>query len=81
MWCLAAIGEEGGAVAEQAARVRTVCDAYGWDDRVAVVDEIEARFRRALAHARDYRLDGAIRIWSATLDWLVGHNSELKKRL
>jgi len=78
VWCLAEIGDQGGAVSEQARRVRVVCDAYGWADRAVLVDEIEARFRRALAHAQEHRLDGAVRIWSQTLDWLVEHGPALK---
>ena len=57
VWCLAEIGEQGGPVADQAHRARIVCDAYGWDDRSALIDEIEARFRRALAHAQGNELD------------------------
>jgi hypothetical protein len=47
VWCLAEIGEQGGNLAEQARRVRLLCDAYGWKDANEVIDEIEARFRRA----------------------------------
>jgi Phosphotransferase enzyme family len=78
VWCLAEIGERGGAIEEQAHRVRVVCNAYGWDDRAAVIDEIEARFRRALAHARKNGLPEAVRIWSSMLDWIVKHGSPLK---
>jgi Ser/Thr protein kinase RdoA (MazF antagonist) len=81
VWCLAEIGEQGGAIEDQAHRARVVCDAYGWDDRSALIDEIEARFRRALAYAQENRLDKAARIWSGTLDWLVEYGPALKTRL
>ncbi len=81
LWCLAEIGEQGGALADQAHRARIVCDAYGWDDRHALIDEIEARFRRALAHAQESKLDEAVRIWTAMLDWLVEHGPALKAQL
>lgn len=81
VWCLAEIGEQGGEVAEQARRARIVCDAYGWSDRGALIDEIEARFRRALTHAQENELDEAVRIWTAMLDWLVEHGPTLKTQL
>jgi hypothetical protein len=46
-----------------------------------MIDEIEARFRRALARAEQNRLDGAVRIWTAMLDWLVEHGPALKAQL
>jgi len=81
VWCLAEIGEQGGTVEEQAHRARVVCDAYGWDDRSALIDELEARFRRALAYAQENRLDEATRIWRGMLEWLVEHGAALKAQL
>ena len=81
VWCLAEIGERGGAVADQARRVRIVSDAYGWEDRAALIAEIEARFRRALAHAEENQLHEAVRIWSRMLDWIVEHGPALKAHL
>lgn len=81
VWCLAEIGEQGGSITVQAHRARIVCDAYGWDDRRALIDEIEARFRRALAHAQENELNEAVRIWTAMLDWLVEHGAALKAQL
>jgi hypothetical protein len=81
VWCLAEIGEQGGSLGDQAHRARIVCDAYGWDDRHVLVDELDARFRRALAYAREHELDGAVRIWTGMLDWMVEHGAALKARL
>ena len=81
VWCLAEVGAQGGAVEEQGRRVRLVCDAYGWDDRAAVIDEIEARFRRALAwHEENDRREGA-RIFCDMLAWIVEHSRALKAYL
>lgn len=49
VWCLAEVGAQGGELDEQARRGSLACSSYGWDDPAAVIDEIEARFRRALA--------------------------------
>jgi hypothetical protein len=46
-----------------------------------VIDELETRFRRALAHAQENGLDGAVRIWTAMLNWLVENGPALKSRL
>jgi hypothetical protein len=81
LWCLAEIGEQGGSIDDQAQRARLVCDAYGWADRAALIDELEARFRRALVHAQTNGLDGAVRVWTTTLDWLVECGPLLKARL
>jgi Phosphotransferase enzyme family len=81
VWCLAEVGSQGGTVEEQRRRIRIVCDSYGWDDRAAVIDEIEARFRRALAwHEKNAAHEGA-RIFSAMVDWMVEHGPELKSEL
>jgi Ser/Thr protein kinase RdoA (MazF antagonist) len=81
VWFLAEVGAQGGAVEEQARRVRILCDAYGWDDSAAVIDEIEARFRRARAsHERNGRLEGA-RIFSELIAWIVEHGPALKSHL
>jgi hypothetical protein len=81
VWCLAEIGEQGGNITARAHRTHIVCDAYGWNDRAAIIDEIEPRFRRALAHAQENALDGAVPIWTAMLDWLVEHGAALKAQL
>jgi hypothetical protein len=48
VWCFADVGGDLLPPAEQGRRARLVCDAYGWDDVVAVVDEVDARLHRAL---------------------------------
>jgi Ser/Thr protein kinase RdoA (MazF antagonist) len=81
VWCLAEIGRQGGPVADQARRVNIVCDSYGWEDRRALIDAIERRFRRALAEAeRDGRSAG-VRIWLAMLQWIEAHGPALKAQL
>jgi hypothetical protein len=80
VWCLAEIGEQGGDVADQGRRVRLLCDSYGWADSGVVIDEIEARFRRAIAsHERHGRAE-ARRIFCKMLDWIVANGPELKCR-
>ena len=80
VWCLAEIGEQGGPVAEQARRMQIACDAYGWEDRAALIHELELRFRRALAEARERGRREGVRIWSELLDWLSEHGPQLAAR-
>jgi hypothetical protein len=40
------VGEGGGPIAGQARLIRLMCDAYGWDDPHAIIDEIHADLRR-----------------------------------
>ena len=81
VWCLAEVGEQGGSVEEQARRVDLVCDGYGWDDRIAVLDEIEARLRRALAwHEANGKREG-VRIFAELVAWLGEHGPALKEHL
>lgn len=81
VWCLAEVGEQGGPVEEQARRVDLVCDGYGWADRVAVLDEIEARLRRALSqHEANGRREAA-RIFSELVTWIVEHGPAIRTHL
>jgi aminoglycoside phosphotransferase (APT) family kinase protein len=57
VWSFANIGEGGGPVREQARLLCLMCDAYGWEDPHAIIDEIQADLRRASAnHERARRL-------------------------
>jgi Ser/Thr protein kinase RdoA (MazF antagonist) len=81
VWCLAELGPQGGAVAAQARRVRLVADAYGRDDRLALIEALELRFRRALSDAERTRRAKRIRVWSREVDWLAAHGPDLEERL
>lgn len=78
VWCLAEIGEHGGELSEQARRVRLLCDAYGWDDRSAVIDEIEGRFKRALAWNEERGHTVGVSIFAGLLEWILAHGAQLK---
>jgi hypothetical protein len=77
VWCYGSIGAEGGPIDEQAGRIAVLCDAYGWDDRPAVVAAIRADLARALArHEREGRPAAAdvFRPWVA---WWSAHAAAL----
>jgi Phosphotransferase enzyme family len=78
VWCLAEIGKQGGDLLEQAHRISVLCDNYGWADSDPVIDEIEGRFRRAIAsHEQAGRNDSA-QILSTLLNWLLANGPTIR---
>ena len=66
------------AVAEQARKVRLMCDVYGWRDPGAVIGEIAARFRRARAvHAAAGRAKPAA-VFEEMIAWMRHNGPALK---
>ena len=79
VWGFVDVGEGGGPVEEQARRVRLMCDAYGWGDTDAIVEEIWADLLRALAnHERAGRMKAAD-IFREMVRWIDAHGEELKR--
>jgi hypothetical protein len=78
VWCCADVCQADVEVPEQARKVRLMCDAYGWEEPVAVVDEIAARFRRARdAHAAAGRAK-AVTIFEEMMVWMERNGPALK---
>jgi aminoglycoside phosphotransferase (APT) family kinase protein len=70
VWCCADVAEPAVPVAEQARKVRRMCDAYGRVDVGLVVHEVGDRFRRARDdHARAGRAKGAA-IFAEKVRWM-----------
>ena len=78
VWSFANVGEDGGTVAEQARLIRLMCDAYGWDDTHAIVDEIHADLRRARANHERAGRQKARDIFHRMVGWFDAHSRELK---
>ena len=77
VWCYGSIGADGGPLDTQARRIAVLCDAYGWDDRRAVVEAIGACLARALArHEREGR-PGAAEVFRPWVAWWQAHAREL----
>lgn len=81
VWCFAAIAEPDLSITEQGRRAALFCDAYGWPDRSAVVDEIAARFDRALAGHRSAGRPGAAAVFADYLAWMDRHRPALEAAL
>jgi Phosphotransferase enzyme family len=79
VWCFVDVGESGGPVEEQGRRVRLMCDAYGWEDPSAVIDEIDAMLRRARdRHARAGR-GRAVAVFEELMGWMAEHGPALRR--
>jgi aminoglycoside phosphotransferase (APT) family kinase protein len=79
VWCFVDVGESGGPLAEQGRRVRLMCDAYGWEDPIVVIDEIDALLRRA----RDRHLQAdrgrAVAVFEELIGWMAVHGPALRR--
>lgn len=68
----------GGPLAEQARRIRLVCDAYRWPDAAGIVlDELEARFRRAVQWNRERGTPEGVCIFEGMIAWLGTNRAAL----
>ncbi len=79
VWCFVDVGEGGCPVAEQARRVRLICDAYGWRDTDAIVDEIRADLLGALANHERAGRTKAADIFREMVRWIDVHSGALKR--
>ena len=77
-WSCADVCDPAVDVSEQARKVRLMCDAYGWQDAGAVVDEIAARFRRARdEHARAGRTK-PVAVFETMMAWMQANDAALR---
>jgi aminoglycoside phosphotransferase (APT) family kinase protein len=79
VWSYANVGEDGGPVGEQARLIRVMCEAYGWQDPHAIVDEIHADLLRARANHERAERPKARDIFQKMISWMEAHAGELKR--
>lgn len=63
VWCYVDVGNQAWPAQEQARRIQLMCDAYGWDDPIALVNDIEADIQQALRNHEQAGREGAIRVF------------------
>ena len=66
-------------VTEQARRIALMCNAYGWQDALAVIDDIEADFRQALINHEKAERAGAVKIFRQQVQWMEQRSKELRE--
>jgi len=75
------VGFRGGSIASQARRIRLTCDVYGFEEPMAIVDQIEVDLRGALVrHERAGRAP-AERIFRDEVAWFEVQGEQLKAEL
>jgi Phosphotransferase enzyme family len=79
VWCFVDVGESGGPLGEQGRRVRLMCDAYGWDDPPAVIDEIDALLRRARDRHANAGRRRAVAVFEELIAWMAAHGPALRR--
>jgi hypothetical protein len=77
VWCFVDVGESGGPVQEQGRRIRLMCEAYGWDDPGAIVDEIAALLRRARDRHASAGRRRAVAIFEELMRWMADYGEAL----
>ena len=78
VWSCADVCEPDIPVAEQARKVRLMCDAYGWDDASNLIDEIADRFQRARDDHAAHEHPKAVAVFDEMIAWMERHAPELK---
>jgi len=66
---------------EQARRILLMCDAYGWDDPLALVNDFEADLQQALRNHEQAGQAGAIKIFAEEVNWMRLRAQELRRAL
>jgi hypothetical protein len=78
VWCFVDVGESGGPVEGQGRRIRLMCDAYGWGDAGAIVDEIAALPRRARDQHVSAGRHQAAAIFEELMRWMADREDALR---
>jgi Phosphotransferase enzyme family len=81
VWCCADVCEPDIPVADQARKVRLICDAYRWDDPPSLIDEIGDRFRRARDDHAAHQRPKAVAVFDEMIAWMQRHGPALKVML
>ncbi|HEY7356622.1 MAG TPA: phosphotransferase [Ktedonobacterales bacterium] len=70
VWCYVDVGQRAWPVEEEARRIKLMCAAYGWDDPVAIVNDIEADLQQALRNHQQAGRAGAIKVFQEEVRWM-----------
>jgi hypothetical protein len=81
VWCFAAVGERALPISYQARATDVMCDAYGWGDPSALLDEIADRHRRARAEHASHGRRKAVEVFDEMIASMDLIEPELRKQL
>lgn len=79
VWCYVDVSHWANQTAEeQARRIRLMCEAYGWEDPIALVDDFEADLQQALRNHEQAGRAGAVKVFQEEVRWMRVRAQELR---
>ena len=79
VWCYVDVSHWANQTAEeQARRIRLMCEAYGWEDPIALVDDFEADLQQALRNHEQAGRAGAVKVFQEEVSWMGVRAQELR---
>ncbi len=81
VWCYVDVDNQHWPAHEQARRIQLMCTTYGWDDPIAIVNDIEADLQQALRNHEQAGRAGAVRVFQQTVNWMRIRAEELRRAL
>jgi hypothetical protein len=81
VWCSVNVDHRKWPAGEQARRIQLMCTTYGWDDPIAIVNDIEADVRQALRNHEQAGRAGAIKVFRRAVSWMRIRAEELRQAL
>ncbi len=79
--CYVNVDYRGWPVREQVRRIQLMCTTYGWDDPIAIVNDIEADLQQALRNHQQAGRAGAVKVFQEAVDWMCIRAEELRQAL
>ena len=64
---------------EQARRIRLMCETYGWNNPLAIINDFEADVQQALCNHQQAGRTGAIKIFAEEVDWMRQRAQTLRR--
>lgn len=81
VWCYVNVDHRNWPVHEQARRIQLMCTTYGWDDTIAIVNDIEADLQQALRNHEQAGRAGAVKVFRKAVNWMRIRAEELRQAL
>jgi thiamine kinase-like enzyme len=81
IWCYVDVSHRSWPVQEQARRIHLMCTTYGWDDPIAIVNDIKADLLQALRNHEQAEREGAVKIFREEVSWMNIRAEQLRQAL
>jgi hypothetical protein len=81
VWCYVDVSHRSWPASEQARRIQLMCTTYGWEDSIAIVNDIEADIQQALRNHEEAGRKGGVRVFRKEVNWMRIRAEELRQAL